>query len=137
MALHWFIDSRARLIAVTAEGPVSRAEIDGLLDGARRRDGADGQQIDGVHREPARIVRLVIPRQAAGEDEGDGADRAGMQASSPLRQPLARRPESSCRLREAYQRSRRCPATAPRAMTGSAASAYQVTTNSGESSKQW
>jgi hypothetical protein len=32
MALHWFIDSRARLIIVTAEGPVSRAEIDGLLD---------------------------------------------------------------------------------------------------------
>ena len=32
MALHWFIDSRARLILVTAEGPVSRAEIDELLD---------------------------------------------------------------------------------------------------------
>ena len=32
MALHWFIDSRARLIIVTAEGPVTRAEIDGLLD---------------------------------------------------------------------------------------------------------
>ncbi len=32
MALHWFIDSRKRLIIVTAEGPVSRAEIDGLLD---------------------------------------------------------------------------------------------------------
>jgi hypothetical protein len=32
MALHWFIDSRARLIVVTAEGPVSRTEIDGLLD---------------------------------------------------------------------------------------------------------
>jgi len=34
MALHWFIDSRTRLIVVTAEGPVSRAEIDGLLDAA-------------------------------------------------------------------------------------------------------
>src|SRR5215208_7394660 len=32
MALHWFIDSRKQLIVVTAEGPVSRAEIDGLLD---------------------------------------------------------------------------------------------------------
>lgn len=32
MGLHWFIDSRARLIVVTAEGPVTRAEIDGLLD---------------------------------------------------------------------------------------------------------
>ena len=32
MALHWFIDSRKRLIVVTAEGPVSRADIDGLLD---------------------------------------------------------------------------------------------------------
>ena len=32
MALHWLIDSRARLILVTAEGPVSRAEIDELID---------------------------------------------------------------------------------------------------------
>ena len=32
MALNWVIDSRERLIIVTAEGPVSRAEIDGLLD---------------------------------------------------------------------------------------------------------
>lgn len=32
MALHWFIDSRKRLIVVTAEGPVSRAEVDGLPD---------------------------------------------------------------------------------------------------------
>ena len=32
MALHWFIDSRKRLIVVTAEGAVSRADIDGLLD---------------------------------------------------------------------------------------------------------
>ena len=32
MALHWFIDSRKRLIVVTAEGPVTRAEIDELLD---------------------------------------------------------------------------------------------------------
>lgn len=32
MALHWFIDSRERLIVVTAEGAVSRADIDGLLD---------------------------------------------------------------------------------------------------------
>ena len=30
--LHWFIDSRKRLIVVTAEGPVTRADIDGLLD---------------------------------------------------------------------------------------------------------
>jgi hypothetical protein len=32
MGPHWFIDSRKRLVIVTAEGPVSRAEIDGLLD---------------------------------------------------------------------------------------------------------
>ena len=32
MTLHWVIDSHRRLIVVTAEGPVSRAEIDGLLD---------------------------------------------------------------------------------------------------------
>ena len=32
MGLHWFIDSRVRLIVVTAEGPVTRAEIDELLD---------------------------------------------------------------------------------------------------------
>jgi hypothetical protein len=28
VGLHWFIDSRKRLIVVTAEGPVSRADID-------------------------------------------------------------------------------------------------------------
>ena len=32
MALHRFIDSRNRLVIITAEGPVSRTEIDGLLD---------------------------------------------------------------------------------------------------------
>jgi hypothetical protein len=32
VALHWFIDSRARLIVVTAEGSVSRTDIEGLLD---------------------------------------------------------------------------------------------------------
>ena len=32
MALNWFIDSRKKLIVVTADGPVSRAEIDELLD---------------------------------------------------------------------------------------------------------
>lgn len=32
MGLHWFIDSRKRLIVITAEGPVTRADIDELLD---------------------------------------------------------------------------------------------------------
>jgi hypothetical protein len=32
VGLHWFIDSRNQLIVVTAEGPVTRAEIDELLD---------------------------------------------------------------------------------------------------------
>ena len=32
MGLHWFIDSRERLIVITAEGPVTRAEIDEMLD---------------------------------------------------------------------------------------------------------
>ena len=32
MGLNWFIDSRKRLIVVTAEGPVTRADIDELLD---------------------------------------------------------------------------------------------------------
>jgi hypothetical protein len=32
VGLHWFIDSRKRLIVVTADGPVTRAEIDALLD---------------------------------------------------------------------------------------------------------
>lgn len=36
-----------------------------------------------------------------------------------------------------YQRSRRWPASAPIATTGTMASVYQVATNSGESSKQW
>jgi hypothetical protein len=34
VGLHWFIDSRARLIVVTAEGAVGRADIDELLDAA-------------------------------------------------------------------------------------------------------
>ena len=32
MGLHWFIDSRERLIVITAEGPVTRTEIDEMLD---------------------------------------------------------------------------------------------------------
>lgn len=32
MGLHWFIDSRERLIVITAEGPVTRTEIDEVLD---------------------------------------------------------------------------------------------------------
>jgi hypothetical protein len=32
VGLNWFIDSRKRLIVVTAEGPVTRAEIDEMLD---------------------------------------------------------------------------------------------------------
>lgn len=32
MGLHWFIDSRKRLIVITAEGPVARADIDEMLD---------------------------------------------------------------------------------------------------------
>ena len=31
MGLHWVIDSRERLIVITADGPVTRAEIDELL----------------------------------------------------------------------------------------------------------
>lgn len=32
VGLHWFIDSRERLIVITAEGAVTRAEIDDMLD---------------------------------------------------------------------------------------------------------
>jgi len=32
VGLHWLIDSRQRLIVLTAEGPVTRAEIDEMLD---------------------------------------------------------------------------------------------------------
>jgi len=32
VGLHWFIDSRQRLIVLTVEGPITRAEIDDMLD---------------------------------------------------------------------------------------------------------
>lgn len=32
MGLHWLIDSRTQLVVITAEGPVTRAEIDDMLD---------------------------------------------------------------------------------------------------------
>jgi len=32
VGLHWFIDSRKQLIVVTAEGPITRVDIDDLLD---------------------------------------------------------------------------------------------------------
>jgi hypothetical protein len=32
VGLHWFIDSRKRLIVLTVEGPITRGEIDDMLD---------------------------------------------------------------------------------------------------------
>src|SRR5262249_35202960 len=54
--------------------------------------------------------------------------------------PIRRAPHHWIRLAlesRLYHRSRRRPAKAPMATTGSAARVYQVATKSGESSKQW
>ena len=95
MGLHWFIDSRARLIIVTAEGPVTRAEIDGLLDavtGARAvgyrklvdvRAGkfalsaadllAIGARVRSLHAGSVGAVALVLPGRLPREDEPEDA----------------------------------------------------------------
>jgi hypothetical protein len=95
MALHWFIDSRKRLIIVTAEGPVSRAEIDGLLDavtgakalGYRKLVDATagkfalsavdllaiGARVRSLHAGPVGAVALVLPGGLPRDDEPEDA----------------------------------------------------------------
>lgn len=91
MALHWFIDSRKRLIVVTAEGPVSRADIDGLLDavtgakalGYRKLIDATagkfalsaldlltiGARVRSLHAGPVGAVAIVLPNGLPRDDE--------------------------------------------------------------------
>jgi hypothetical protein len=38
MPIHWTIDSRQRLVSVTAEGAITRADADGYLDAIERAD---------------------------------------------------------------------------------------------------
>lgn len=95
MALHWFIDSRKQLIIVTAEGPVSRAEIDGLLDavtgakalGYRKLVDATagkfalsavdllaiGARVRSLHAGPVGAVALVLPGGLPRDDEPEDA----------------------------------------------------------------
>lgn len=95
MALHWLIDSRKRLVIVTAEGPVSRAEVDRLLDavvGAKAlayRKLVDatagkfamsaldllaiGARVRSLHAGPVGAVALVLPGRLPQDDEPDDA----------------------------------------------------------------
>ena len=95
MALHWFIDSRKRLIVITAEGAVSRAEIDGLLDavtgdkalGYRKLVDATagkfalsavdllaiGARVRSLHTGSVGAVAIVLPGRLPRDDEPEDA----------------------------------------------------------------
>ena len=95
MGLHWFIDSRKRLIVVTAEGPVTRAEIDELLDavtgakalGYRKLvDATEGKfamsaidlmavgvRVRSLHAGSVGAVALVLPSRLPRDDEPEDA----------------------------------------------------------------
>ena len=95
MALHWFIDSRERLIVVTAEGPVSRADIDGLLDAVTGAKAlpyrklidatagrfalgaldvlAIGARARSLHASPVGAVAIVLPGRLPRDDEPEDA----------------------------------------------------------------
>ena len=95
MALHWFIDSRKRLIVITADGAVSRAEIDGLLDavtgakalGYRKLVDATagkfalsavdllaiGARVRSLHAGSVGAVAIVLPGRLPRDDEPEDA----------------------------------------------------------------
>ena len=95
MALHWFIDSRKRLIVITAEGAVSRAAIDGLLDavtgakalGYRKLVDATagkfalsavdllaiGARVRSLHTGSVGAVAIVLPGRLPRDDEPEDA----------------------------------------------------------------
>ena len=95
MGLHWFIDSRKRLIVMTAEGPVTRVEIDELLDavtgakalGYRKLVDATagrfamsaldvmaiGARVRSLHAGSVGAVALVLPGRLPGNDEPEDA----------------------------------------------------------------
>ena len=95
MGLHWFIDSRKRLIVVTAEGPVTRIDIDDLLDavmgakalGYRKLVDATagkfamsaidlmavGVRVRSLHAGSVGAVALVLPERLPRDDEPEDA----------------------------------------------------------------
>jgi hypothetical protein len=95
VALHWFIDSRKRLIVVTAEGPVSRADIDALLDAVTGAKAvpyrklvdatagrfamgavdllAIGARVRSLHVGSVGAVALVLPGRPPHDDEPEDA----------------------------------------------------------------
>ena len=95
MGLHWFIDSRKRLIVVTAEGPVSRADIDELLDAVTGAKAlayrklvdatagkfamsavdllAIGARVRSLHAGSVGAVALVLPGRLPRDDEPEDA----------------------------------------------------------------
>src|SRR6186713_2739034 len=88
MGLHWLIDSRLQLITITADGAVTRAEIDELLDAVtgagvlgyqklvnvragRSAMGvsdmlAIGARVRGLHANAVGAVALVLPEPQTG-----------------------------------------------------------------------
>ena len=95
MGLHWFIDSRKQLIVVTAEGPVTRIDIDDLLDavtgakalGYRKLVDATagkfamsaidlmavGVRVRSLHAGSVGAVALVLPERLPRDDEPEDA----------------------------------------------------------------
>ena len=95
MGLHWFIDSRKQLIVVTAEGPVTRIDIDDLLDavtgakalGYRKLVDATagkfamsaidlmavGVRVRSLHAGSVGAVALVLPGRLPRDDEPEDA----------------------------------------------------------------
>jgi hypothetical protein len=95
VGLHWFIDSHKRLIVVTAEGPVTRVEIDELLDAVTGAKAlgyrklvdttagkfamsaldlmAIGARVRSLHAGPVGAVALVLPGRLPGNDEPEDA----------------------------------------------------------------
>jgi len=95
VGLHWFIDSRKQLIVVTAEGPVTRVDIDDLLDavtgakalGYRKLVDATagkfamsaidlmavGVRVRSLHAGSVGAVALVLPERLPRDDEPEDA----------------------------------------------------------------
>jgi hypothetical protein len=96
MTLHWFIDSRRRLVTITADGAVSRAEIDEMLDAvmgagalayrklvdvtAGRSDLSEhdmleiGARVRTLHGNAVGAVALVLPNQSLTDEASSEAE---------------------------------------------------------------
>ena len=112
MGLHWFIDSRQRLIVVTAEGPVSRADIDGLLDAVTGAKAlayrklvdatagkfamsavdllAIGVRVRSLHAGSVGAAALVLPGRLPRDGEPDDAPTWWRGSSASLPRPKGR-----------------------------------------------